>query len=221
MTALGRAVPGSVWCGLAFRRFLEPTSALAHELREGRAEKALVRSRTQRGFTLTELMIVVVIIAVLATLAVYGVRSYIRVSRTSEVTSVVQSIRGAQEAYREETFSYLNVSGNFTDVYPDGAPRGTDKFSWGDPAGSGARWAALGVQPSGPVMFGYTCVAGAPNTNPLNPPAAGKTFNWAGTSSAEPWYVVRAIGDQDGDGEHSVFVASSFTNELYIYQQIE
>ncbi len=179
-------------------------------------------TRTQRGFTLAELMIVVVIIAVLATLAVYGVRSYIRISRTSEVTAMVQSIRGAQEAYREETFSYLNVSGNYTTMYPDGAPDGTNKFSWGvdSPPGVGAKWLALGVIPSGPVMFGYACVAGGPAVQPGNPPDSGKTFNWA-NATGEPWYVVRAVGDQDGDGIQSVFVASSFTNELYSYRRME
>jgi type II secretory pathway pseudopilin PulG len=165
-------------------------------------------------------MIVVVIIAILATLAVYGVRNYIKVSRTAEVTSVINSIRAGQESYREETFTYLDVSGSYTDMYPDGAPDGTTKFAWGDTSDTkGQRFAALGVLPSGPVMFGYACIAGAPNVNPGDPDGAGKSFNWP--TPQEPWYVIRAAGNQDGDSDLAVFVASSFTNEIYYHNRTE
>jgi type IV pilus assembly protein PilA len=196
---------------------------LARNLLERGTERLLKRIHTEHGFTLAELMIVVVIMAVLATLAVYGVRGYIRISRTSEVTAVVQSTKGAQEAYREDAFSYLDVSTTFDDgdLYPPGAPDGTTKFAWGRLDGKGSRWAALGVQTSGPVMFGYACVAGAAGVTPIAPDDSGTTFNWAGTAATEPWYVVYAAGDQDGDDVKSVFVASSFTNDLYVYQRME
>jgi type II secretory pathway pseudopilin PulG len=168
-------------------------------------------------------MIVVVIMAILATLATYGVRGYIRISRTAEVTGVVQSIRGAQEAYREDTFTYLDVSdGSFDNRYPVGAPSGTTKFAWGDRGSTqGKRFAALGVQTSGPVMFGYACVAGGADTIPSAPDDVSKTFNWEGNKSAEPWYVIEAVGDQDDDEKTSKFVASSFTNGLYIENRME
>jgi type II secretory pathway pseudopilin PulG len=174
---------------------------------------------------LVELMIVVVIIAILATLSVYGVRNYIKVSRTAEVTSVINAIRAGQEAYREETFQYLDVSGSYTNLYPSGAPKGTTKYAWGDTGMVGGKdlgknFAALGVSPSGPVMFGYACIAGAAGDDPGTPDGAGKTFNWP-SEPPEVWYVIRAAGDQDNDGEQSVFIASSFTNEIYYHQRIE
>ena len=167
-------------------------------------------------------MIVVVIMAILATLATYGVRGYIRISRTSEVSAVVQSIRGGQEAYREDTFAYLDVSeGDYSKRYPVGAPKGTTRFAWGDTDSTqGVRMAALGVQTSGPVMFGYACVAGGPDTAPPSPDTH-KSFNWAGASQAVPWYVIEAVGDQDDDDETSVFVASSFSNGLHIENRME
>jgi type II secretory pathway pseudopilin PulG len=175
-------------------------------------------------------MIVVVIIGVLATLAVYGVRNYIKVSRTAEVTSVVQSIRGAQEAFREETFTYLDVSGshNFTSskIFPQGGyPIGRGKTGWGgDNAGNEVRerWAALGVQPSGPVMYGYSCAANGPNTNPVAPPTGeGTPSDWP-TTSGEPWYVIWAVGSQDGDdGDYAHFVATSFTDGITMINRTE
>ncbi|HLV20571.1 MAG TPA: type II secretion system protein, partial [Polyangiaceae bacterium] len=64
----------------------------------------------QRGFTLAELMAVVAIVSVLSVLAVFGVRKYVFAAKTSEAIHMIGLIRAAQESYRDETFSYLDVS---------------------------------------------------------------------------------------------------------------
>ena len=80
--------------------------------RGGRSMQSVVRKRFQRGFTLVELMAVVVMVAVLATLAVYGVRKYVFAAKASEAFTMINAIKAAEEAYRDETFVYLNVSGS-------------------------------------------------------------------------------------------------------------
>ncbi len=174
----------------------------------------------ERGFTLIEVLTVVVIVGVLATLAVYGVRKYVFASKSSEAMTMITSIKANQEAYKDETFAYLNVSqGDLTRLYPSMSP-GRFKTAWrnsGHP--DFARWQQLGVDASGPVAFGYAVAAGAANT-------AAATINTERalnypTTPAEPWYVVVARADHTGDGVRSLIVSSSFTREVYVENEDE
>lgn len=178
-----------------------------------------------RGFTLIEVMVVVVIMGVLATLATYGVRKYILSARASEAGVVLNAIRSAQEIYRQDTFTYLDVSdGDFSNLHPSTAP-GNFKRNW---AGNGAHEATsenfrqLGVQVSGPVWFGYGVVAGRTGDSvPSLPSDMEKTdFNFPG-SAAEPFYVAIAKGDLNGNGKFSYAIAHSWSQEVYIENEGE
>jgi len=177
----------------------------------------LRRQRTRvRGFTLIELMAVVCIIGVLSTLAVYGVRKYVLAAKSSEPIEIINSIRAAQESYRDETFGYLKIS-DMTSYYPfTGVTElKNSKKPWeaGDTTTADA-WKQLGVRPSAPVQFGYACDAGKGAGVPAAA-ALGISKNLNYPATYPDWYVARAAGDRDGNGILATFVGSNFTDEIY------
>jgi type IV pilus assembly protein PilA len=177
--------------------------------------------RTRRGFTLVELMIVVAIVSVLAAIAVFAVQRYLFAAKSSEAINMIGSIKSAQEAYKDETFTYLDVTGDIDSFYPQSPVGKREKVMWGGDGPGAGNWKTLGVTTNQPVQYGYACVAGAAGTSP---PSVGTTpeTTWPSTDAITgPWYVVKAIGDQDGDSEESIFVGSSFTTEIYVEKEAE
>jgi prepilin-type N-terminal cleavage/methylation domain-containing protein len=68
------------------------------------------RSRTRRGFSLMELMIVVVITSVLAAIAIPTFSGYIQKSRTAEAVDFLGVIKLRQESYRSEFGQYFRCT---------------------------------------------------------------------------------------------------------------
>ncbi len=180
----------------------------------------------QRGYTLVELMIVIAIIGVLAALAVYGVRRYILSAKSAEAIEIINSIRAAQEQYRDERFQYLNVSsvdvssGSFFPFASKAALK-NNVHNWATgTTGVAGNWAQLGIFPNAPVTFGYACQAGQGNGVPTQA-ILGTAKNLKYPATAPNWYVVRAAADRDGDGKLALFVGSNFTDEIYAEGEIE
>ncbi len=171
--------------------------------------------RSLRGFTLTELMVVVVIVGVLATIGISMFRKHVYSSRSVEALAMIQSIRAAQESWRAENLTYLDVSTTMDSTYPMNIP-GKTLYHWDQPAGNDfARWRLLAPTTSAPVQFGYTVKAGAPFTAIVAPTSLGQPSWPVAADVTEPWYVIQAKGDTNGDGNFAYFVAASLNGEIY------
>jgi type IV pilus assembly protein PilA len=166
-------------------------------------------------------MIVVVIVGVLGALATYGVRRYIRSAEMSEAGAVITSIRGAEEVYKQDTFTYLSVSGaSYDNAHPAGTP-GAFKKSWlvSTPTPESQAFQELGVQVDGAVSFTYAVVAGRAGDDVLAPPVtADLNFPQPAT---EPYYVIVAKGNLDGDSVFSYVIGHSFSGEVYVENEGE
>lgn len=175
----------------------------------------------QRGFTLVELMAVVLIVALLGALATYGVRKYLLAAKTAEATQMLGGIATAQEEYKSEMHSYLDVSGEkklngYGKFYPARAPLKRAKAAWGGATGVdpdvAARWEQLGVKATHPVYYIYGCAAGGVGDEVADPGMSIKGFP-TGTQG-QPWYIAQAVGDLDGDGTVGLWVISSFSPHI-------
>jgi prepilin-type N-terminal cleavage/methylation domain-containing protein len=178
------------------------------------------RHGNDRAFTLIELMTVVAIVAVLATLGLVAYRRFITSAKSSEAVYMVGAIRAAEESYRAETLTYLNVTAAFAQFYPQGATvPGNFKTAWDASSHPDyATWRQLGARPDGPVYYGYKVAAGLASAVP---PALDITTSPTWPTTTEPWYVIEAKGDVDGNGKFSWVAGSSFTGEIYVENQGE
>lgn len=169
-------------------------------------------------------MVTVAIVGTLAALGTWGVTRYIRLSRTSEAIQMIGAFKIAEESYKVDMFSYLDVSGanaiSAGSYYPATSTAGKFAHSWLQVSGSetalGLRIKQLGVVADAPVHFIYACAAGSGTQVPAGHQLANTVVgNWPSQATGQPWYVVNAKADLDGDGIESGFTSASFTTQLF------
>jgi type IV pilus assembly protein PilA len=142
----------------------------------------MIRTRTNAGFTLVELMITAVLIGILAAIAIPNFLAYQAKSRRAEAYANVVAIATSELSYQAESDVYVDA-GPFPDDGPYGG-HGTHKMTWD--AASVAEYAPLGWSPEGEVAYSYEVNAG------LGSPC-----------SCTLCFTATAHGDVDGDGTRS------------------
>jgi type IV pilus assembly protein PilE len=190
------------------------------------------RRQRSHGFTLIEVMTVVAMVGILALLAIVSYSRWVRTSYMAEAQDMVQNIRTAEANFRSETGYYLPVS-NSLDInytYPSTKP-GSFKSAWGSACSlavcnTATSWTQLAVEPKGPVAFGYAVVVD--NTGATNP--NGYLAAWSGQMATpvdysglmgQPWYVVEAVGDINGNGVYTRLLGNSVSSSVIIDREGE
>ena len=184
-----------------------------------RGRRGLPRSR---AFTLVELAVVVTIVGVLAVIAVVAYRKFTLSAKVTEAQNMISAIRIAEEDYKTERGTYLDLSAGWCPT--DGVTVPNKKTDWSTPGcgvSAGSPWGALPVHVDGPVQFGYKVTAApspVPNITWINMTAA---VTGAVTS---PWYVIQAQADLNGDGAtgvNSELANTSFANTIFSHNDGE
>jgi type IV pilus assembly protein PilA len=138
--------------------------------------------KSQKGFTLIELMIVVAIIGILAAIAIPNFIRFQLKAKTSEGKVNVAAIRTSEEAYFSEFGAYVDGTVSPTNF------GGTTKTAFSDNGGFGN----VGWAPEGQVYFNYEVVISAESTAYVAD--AGADID--GNATAQAWgYVHPAAGN--------------------------
>jgi type IV pilus assembly protein PilA len=137
--------------------------------------------KSNKGFTLIELMIVVAIIGILAAIAIPNFLRFQLKAKSSEGKVNIAAIRTAQESYLAEFGSYITV-GTENPPVVNRVNAGTVKGTF--LTTPGVDFDVLGWAPEGAVFFSY---------------------DTAGTTTGPSAYTISAVADIDGNGTDQVW----------------
>ena len=153
--------------------------------------------KSEKGFTLIELMIVVAIIGILAAIAIPNFLSYQKKAKTSEAKVNLGAIRTSEESYKAENDAYLNCA-----AYPGAAPTSA-KQSW-VVADSGG-FNTIGFAPSGNVYYQYAVDTAAASQAALADGFAGAATGAGPVAAPVLGFKATAEGNLDGDAATQIY----------------
>lgn len=188
-----------------------------------------MKDKTNLGFTLTELMIVVVIIGILAAIAVFSYKRYIIRARASEAEGYVTNIKMLQEAYFSNFGQYANVSNGVEAWDPTtcgsegGCTRipGRNPLLW-DRNAVDPDWAFLGFSPTGTMMFQVQTIAGFPGQPAPALQMSNTNIDLSNfVDTTNHWFIVRAMGNGDEDDTVSMFGVTNSYNGIVVVKPEE
>lgn len=181
------------------------------------------RKSTERGFSLTELMVVVVLIGVLAMLAFPSLSKRVEQARGRLGAVEMRAIAAAQERFRAENLVYLDVSSSLTAYFPVSAPSPSFRV-FRDP--NQPLWEVLGPTITEATPYVFATKAGLsgealPADVDVAAAAVMPTPTFPVNATSNQWYVIQGVGDIDGDGIRQVMFSSSFDPTLYVANEGE
>jgi type IV pilus assembly protein PilA len=162
--------------------------------------------RTERGFTLIELMIVVAIVGILAVLAVYSVRKYVAHAKVAEArNSLGQMAKDASTAYEKEGTpgrvlplgSAAGVSHRMCIGHPWNVPNNAALIRGQKYQSRPAEWVFSQIIDGVSMPTGFSCLRFAMQDPQYFMYAYSAT--WPGTDVGNR-YAAIAMGDLDGNG---------------------
>jgi prepilin-type N-terminal cleavage/methylation domain-containing protein len=169
--------------------------------------------RSQAGFTLIELMIVVAVIAILAKIVVpYFTRESRKAKADTEIAAMFTEIATKEEQYKSDNGAYLDATQCPTTTSTSGVNFNTT-------CGSSGNWPSLRINATdSAIRCKYTITKGAANSAFTPPsPFTVPCSSGAACSTVTPatsWYYVTAICDMDGQGDAS-------TNTTFFQSSLE
>jgi type IV pilus assembly protein PilA len=144
--------------------------------------------KSNKGFTLIELMIVVAIIGILAAIAIPNFLRFQLKAKSSEGKVNIAAIRTAEESYLAEFGSYVTV----TTPVPAAIP-GSIKVPFLEVPAVGVDFNTLGWAPEGQVFFQYAVLAVA-GTNYTISAAADIDGDGVAAATRQAWGYVKPVG---------------------------
>ena len=142
----------------------------------------MIRSRSNTGFTLLELMMVVAIIGLLSAIAIPNFLQYQARSRRSEAYANIVGMVRAQKSFQAERDEFHDSFAPWPDFTLNGGLR-AEKQTWDDD--SETAFADLGWHPEGKVFYSYEA-----NTS-------------VNCDDCEHCFTATAYGNVDGDANPS------------------
>lgn len=172
------------------------------------------RAALERGFTLTELMIVIVLISILAALAYPSLRKRLEEAHGREGVIQMRAIAAAQERFRSENLTYLDVSVG-GELYPNSTPSDA-RYNFRNPSGANyAGWEVLAPDIKVPTPYSFLTRAGLSGAA-IQPDPHPMGLAWPAPPPAGPWYTIYGVGDIDADGVQQRMLLASFQQEVIV-----